>query len=242
MSSQAPRCATPVVHTPASDPGSLIYDLRSLSVLLTGVIMTFAPPSEPRPSARIRILGCEPPPEPPRPARRLNAGLIAACAIAALTGIASAVLARELFPQNPPTASAPPVAPQIVDDEPVDVGGTAMIHTRPTSPQIARMVRGPQMTPLPAAARHAARAAEKEKIVSSTEPMTAAAAAQPAPVSAPPPATGGYVTSGSPTTSTRSSTGGQAPAAKPAAAHTGGGSGPAQPADPTDPNAAASRP
>lgn len=174
---------------------------------------------------------------PTPPKRRIRPGLVVACVVAALAGVSSAVLLRELFPQNPPAASVAAAPPARVVPE--DVSAAAPTPAGRSNPQVARLVRGPEMSPLPAAARHAARAAREEKIVKPAVGSVAAPSRLAEPSTGyspppPPPSTSNYsagnVTGNSPVRRSN-------PTAPVSTGH-----GPAQPGDPTDPNAAASQP
>jgi hypothetical protein len=113
--------------------------------------MTYAQPGGPaRPAnARIRILGCDPP--PPRRNRPVRP-LLAACAAVAAVGVGMTLAARQLYPQIQPTTTGDVVVLGSID---------VMAHAEPATTTPGHRVR-PLVSLVradyPAAARFAARA------------------------------------------------------------------------------------
>lgn len=119
--------------------------------------MTFVHPNGAARSgnARIRILGCDPP--PPR-RRGPNWLLVGACAAAAMAGVGIAVAGRGLFPQIPDEASPDVVAPRTME-----VMGQASLGARMPDRQMLRIMSAISAD-YPAAAHHAQRTAPAEPV------------------------------------------------------------------------------
>lgn len=127
--------------------------------------MTFAHPSGAARSgnARIRILGCDPP--PPKH-RGPNWALIGACAAAAVAGVGIAVVGQGLYPQIPEEAS-----PDVAGPRTMEVMGQASLGARMPDGHVLR-VMSVLSTNYPAAARHARRTAPAAPAPPATAPIT----------------------------------------------------------------------
>lgn len=100
-------------------------------------------------TARIRILGCDPPP-PPR--RRVNWFLVAGCSAMIVAGVGITLSARALHPQ----IVAQPPAPVVMTGKLDAMGSVNTAAARPTR-DIHRAMRAAVTSDLPGAARYAAR-------------------------------------------------------------------------------------
>jgi len=174
--------------------------------------MTYAQPGGPvRPAnARIRILGCDPP--PPRKSGP-NRALLVACAAVAVLGVGITLAARQVYPQIPQTATAD-VAVLGSIDVMADAGRTTITPDPHVRPFVT--VNRPDY---PAAARFAARslvAGENRRVPPATVPASTYRY---------PGVTSSVVPPQTPTTQPAASTGDTTSV------------GPEQPPDPTDPNA-----
>jgi hypothetical protein len=173
------------------------------------------------PTARIRILGCDPPPPPPR--RGINRALVAACAAAAGLGIVAAVTGRHLL--------AEPVAQPQAAPEVVGVGVQALVGAQPPRhrPVVRRALRA---TVAPVDLQAAART-ERRFAVARVPAGVGTAARPTAPAPVPAPAT-------APAGDTASAPAPAAPAARAVRAEAApvrdAVTRPDLPPDPTDPN------
>ncbi len=174
--------------------------------------MTYAQPGGPvRPAnARIRILGCDPP--PPRKSGP-NRALLVACAAVAALGVGITLAARQVYPQIPQTATGDVTVLGSIDAM-ADAGRATITPDHHVRPFVT--VNRPDY---PAAARFAARSLVAD------ESRGVAPATVPASTYRSPAGTAPHLTP-------------QTSAAQPAAT-TGDTTtvGPEQPPDPTDPNA-----
>lgn len=135
-------------------------------------------------SARIRILGCDPP--PPR-RRGPNWHLLGACAVAAVAGVGIAVAGQGLFPQILDDAS-----PDVAPPRTMEVMGQVSLGARMPNEQVLRVMSAISAD-FPAAARHARRTAAAQPVrtaPASSATTTASPTSTPVTVTAPnPPAT-----------------------------------------------------
>lgn len=130
-------------------------------------------------SARIRILGCDPP--PPR-RRGPNWQLLVASAVAALTGVGIAVAGHGMFPQIPAESS-----PDVAARRTMEVMGQASLGARMPNQQVLRIMSAISAD-FPAAARHARRTAAAQPVrtaPASSATTTASPGSTPVTVTAP---------------------------------------------------------